>query len=315
MTTIERLQDWNRAGIITDVQYQTLAPIVSRERISLFLELNAFLYLGVLALVAGLGWTFQTYFADLGDSFILATFSLLCGGCLYYCFSRGVPYSHAEVESPSLAFDYVLYLGCLLLSAELAYIEFRFHLFRGAWDYYLLFTAAVFALLAYRFDNRFVLSLALASLAGWFGLKVSVFALTSPDALRMSALVYGALVAGTGTALHRKGIKPHFLEAYLHVAANVVFAAIVSGVGGRSAGALLYLAALIVLSAAAIVLGVRFNRFVFVAYGAVYGYIGISAKVLEHVRGVTAVLAYVVVTGTLMIVSLALLARRFGRDE
>ncbi len=314
MTTLERLRDWNRTGILTDVQYHTLAAIVSRERISLFLELNAFLYIGVIALVGGLGWTFQTYFTDLGDSFILATFSLLCAGCLNYCFSRGLPYSHTEVESPSLAFDYVLYLGCLLLSAELAYIEFRFHLFRGAWDYYLLFTAAAFALLAYRFDNRFVLSLALASLAGWFGLKVSTFALTSPDSLRLSALMYGALVAGTGTALYRQRIKPHFLEAYLHVAANVVFAAIVSGVGGRSAGGL-YLAALIVLSAAAIVLGVRFNRFVFVAYGAVYEYVGISVKVLEHVRGVTAVLAYFVVTGTLTIVSLALLARRFGRDE
>jgi len=135
MTTLDRLRHWNQTGIIADLQYQTLAALVRKERFSLFLELNAFLYIGVLSFVGGLGATFQTYFANLGDPFILATFSLLLAGCLSYCFSRASPYSHGEVESPNLAFDYVLYLGCLILSAELAYIEFRFELFRGAWDY------------------------------------------------------------------------------------------------------------------------------------------------------------------------------------
>ena len=314
MTTLDRLRDWNQAGFITNVQFGTLTALVRKERFSLFLELNAFLYLGVLSFVAGLGWTFHAYFTNLGDPFILATFSLLLAGCLSYCVSRASPYSPGEVESPTLVFDYMLYLGCLILSAELAYIEYRFGLFRGAWDSYLLVTTAVFALLAYRFDNRFVLSLALASLAGWFGLRVSAFGFRSSEWVRISALAYGALVAGTGTALHRRRIKPHFLGAYLHIAANVVFAAIASGLGDQSDGAL-YLGALIVLSGAAIVLGVRFNRFVFVAYGTIYGYIGLSYKALGRVGDATAILGYFVVTGTLMIIALVTLARRFGRDE
>ncbi len=69
------------------------------------------------------------------------------------------------------------------------------------------------------------------------------------------------------------------------------------------------------LSGAAIVLGVRFNRFVFVAYGTIYGYIGLSYKVLERAGDATAILGYFVVTGTLMIIGLVTLARRFGRDE
>ena len=314
MTTLDRLRQWNQAGVIDDFQLETLAALVRKERFSVFLELNALLYVGVISFVAGLGVDVPAYFTNLGDPLILAVFSLLFAGCLYYCFSRAAPYSYDEVESPTLVFDYVLYLGCLILSAELAYIEFRFELFRGAWDYYLLMTTAAFALLAYRFDNRFVLSLALASLAGWFGLKVSTFGFRSPESMRASALVYGAFVAGVGTALHRQRLKPHFLDAYLHIAANVVFAAIVSGLGDRSEGAF-YLGALIVLSGVAIVLGVRFNRFVFVAYGAIYGYVGISFKVLEHVRDATAILGYFVVTGTLVIIALAMLARRFGRDE
>jgi len=126
--------------------------------------------------------------------------------------------------------------------------------------------------------------------------------------------VYGALVAGTGTALYREGIKPHFLEAYLHVAANVVFVAIVSGVRDRSTGAV-YLGALIVLSAAAIVLGVRFRRFVYLAYGIIYGYLGITYEVMEQVNSAKAILGYFVVTGTLVVISLVVVARRLGRDE
>jgi hypothetical protein len=46
-------------------------------------------------------------------------------------------------------------------------------LLSGNLDFYLLATTGVDFFLAYRFDNRFVLSLALSSLAGWFGLTIS----------------------------------------------------------------------------------------------------------------------------------------------
>lgn len=314
MTTLEQLREWGRAGIITEAQHDALAALVRKERFSLFLELNALLYVGVLSLVGGLGWTFQTYFANLGDPLILSILSALCAGCLFYCFSHAAPYSHGEVEPPSLTFVYVLYFGCLLFSGELAYIEFRFHLLRASWDYYLLFTAAAFALLAYRFDNRFVLSLALASLAGWFGLKLSAFGWLSADVVRMSALTYGAAVAGLGTTLYRQRIKPHFLDVYLHLAANAGFIAMVSGVRNSSASTF-YLLALVVLSTVAVVLGIRFNRFAFVAYAAVYGYAGFSMRMLSYLSGTTATLGYFVATGTLMIAGLAGLARRFGRGE
>jgi hypothetical protein len=282
--------------------------------VSVFVELNAALYGGVLALVAGLGWTARTYFRDLGDVLVLGTLSLLVAGSFYYCLRHAPRYSHREVESDNLALDYVLYLGCLALSAELAYLAFRFELFRRYSDEGLLATVGVFAVLAYRFDNRFVLSLALASFAGWFGLKLPAFgfAFTSPHALQLSAIVYGSIVAGAGAAMYWQGIKRHFLDTYLHVATNVVFVAVVSGTGGVSSP--VYLGALAVLSTAAIVFGVRSSRLVFVAYGTVYGYAGVSIAVLPHLDG-TDVLAYYVVTGTAVIVALALLARRLGRSE
>jgi hypothetical protein len=242
------------------------------------------------------------------------TLSVLFGACLYYCLRRAGPYSHAQVESPNLALDYVLYLGCLALSVLLGYLAFRFEWFRPYSDDGVLPIAGVFAILAYRFDNRFVLSLALASVAGWFGLKLPSFGFTSPHVLRVSALIYGAIVAGSGALMYRQGIKPHFFEAYLHIAANAMFAALVSGAGHGSLW-MAYLLALLVFASAAIALGVRFHRFAFVAYGTIYGYAGITATVLPIVGSATAFLGYFFFTGSLVIVSLAVLARRFGRTE
>ena len=116
---------------------------------------------------------------------------------------------------------------------ELAYIENRFHLLSGQWDLYLLATAGLFFFLAYRFDNRFVLSLALSSLAGWFGLTISHWPSHQDAAYRQYAILYSLIVGGAGAIFQRRGLKPHFFGTYLNIAANVLFWALLSGVFNR----------------------------------------------------------------------------------
>jgi Predicted membrane protein (DUF2157) len=313
MTTVERLDNWKRAGVITDAQHGLLAALVRRERFSLFLEINALLYLGVLSLAGGLAWTFTTYFQRLGDFFILAALSALFAGSLYYCFSRTPAYSNGEVESPNIAFDYILYFACLVLSVELGYIEFRFEWLRDAWNNYLLFSSVVFFVLAYRFDNRFVLSLALSSLGGWFGIQFSTLRFSSAASLRSAALVYAFLVTAVGSFITRQGIKKHFLETYLHIAATVTLVALISGLSEENSN--VFLLALLLVSAACATLGLRFKRFMFVVYGIVFGYIGLSYEVLRDVSESGPILTYFVVTGAGVILLVFFLARRFGREE
>jgi hypothetical protein len=312
MSLLADLDRWKNSGLITGSQHETIAALARKERFSVFDELNALLYIGVLSFIAGAGWTIQTYFARLGDLAIILTLTASFAGSLYYCFTRGAPYSNAQQESPTLAFDYVLYLGCLMFGLELGFIEYRFHLLQESWDHYLLLSALVYFVLAYRFDNRLVLSLALSTLAGWFGFRL--FRLQwFPTSLRVDGLAYSALVAASGAALYRAGIKKHFLETYLHVVANVVLAVAVTGISDWS-GSSLWVVLLLAAGGASIVAGVRFSRFAFVAYGVIYGYIGISVFVLRGVNNFTMVLAYIAVSATVVIVLLVVLARRFGRD-
>jgi hypothetical protein len=107
MTILERLSTWKEAGAIGGAQYDTIAAVVRKERFSVFVELNALLYLGVLSVIAGAGWVIQVYAASLGDAAIISCLTLILFGSLYYCFTRVLDYSTAQVESPTLVFDYV----------------------------------------------------------------------------------------------------------------------------------------------------------------------------------------------------------------
>jgi hypothetical protein len=313
MTARSRLDAWLAAGAISSTQHAAIDRLVRRDRFSVFFELHALLYLGVLAIAGGLAWTARVYSDQWGDVAILAPVTALMAACLYYCFSRAVPYTRERAPVSGLAFDYVLYLACLVFAVELAYIEYRFDLLQAQWDRYLLASAFVYFGLAYRFENRFVLSLAIGALGGWFGVRFSEWGIFAGGAIRGAALVYSAIIAAAGAALHRVGIKRHFLEAYLHVAANVALATLVSSSTGRT-GASVWTLGVLAVAAAVVAGGVRCRRFAFVVYGAGYGYIGLSVELLRNVRSVSAALAYVAISASLMVAGLVTLSRRFGRE-
>src|SRR5216684_2849303 len=286
MTILTRLERWKEQNKISPEQHAHLAGLSRGEPFSLFLELNILLYAGVLAFVAGLGWTVSTWSQQLGDVLVLTILSAILTACFWYCFSRAPAWSPAEIPSPSLAFDYVLYLGSLTWSVELAYLENRFHVLSGQSDLYLLATAALFFFLAYRFDNRFVLSLALSSLAGWFGLTISRWPSHQDSTYRECALLYSLIVGAAGAFLRLRGWKPHFFDTYLNVAANVLFWAVLSGVFEREGGVWLF--ALLLACGAALAWGLKRRQFAFVAYAAVYGYIGVSSIVVRNIHDNTA---------------------------
>jgi hypothetical protein len=182
----------------------------------------------------------------------------------------------------------------------------------GEPDLYLLATAGLFFFLAYRFDNRFVLSLALSSLAGWFGLTISHWPSHQDATYRQYAILYSLLVGVAGATLQRRGLKPHFFGAYLNIAANVLFWALLSGVFQRE-GYLVWLFCLLAACGGSLAWGLARRQFSFVAYAAVYGYVGVSA-VLIRGMDFTVALSYFLVTGVAMLVMLVQIARRFGKE-
>ena len=313
MTILTRLEQWKKQDKISPEQCAHLSGLSRREPFSVFLELNVLLYAGVVAFVAGLGWTVSTWSQQLGDVLVLTVLSTILAVCFWYCFSRAATWSPAELPAPNPIFDYVLYLGSLVWGIELAYMETRLHVLSGQWDLYLLATAVFFFFLAYRFDNGFVLSLALSSLAGWFGLTISRWPSHHDATYRQYALLYCLLVGVGGAFLQHRRLKPHFLGTYLNIVANVLFWAVLSGVFERG-GYGLWAFALLIVCGASLGWGLARRQFAFVAYAAVYGYVGVSSLFLRGVNNDTAVLTYFVFSGVAMLVALIMIGRRFGRS-
>ncbi len=312
-TTRGYLDTWLSAGRLLPARYDAIAAIVSRRRISLFVELNALLYLGVLAFAGGLAWTARTYSDQWGDLAILVPATALVAGCFAWAFAKAPPYSTERVASPSLVFDYVLYLGCLVLGVEFGYAEYRFEFLRDQWDYYLLASAIVYFAAAYRFDNRFVLSLGIATLGGWFGVRFTRLHWFGDEPARLMALMYGMVVAGIALATWQLRIKRHFLDAYLQVAAIVVLSTLTWSVL-ESDGVSPWLLAAVAAAALCIAGGVHFRRFSFVVYGAFAGYVSMSRELLRHSAGVETAFLYIVVSAGLMVVGLVTLSRRMERQ-
>src|SRR5271170_4777014 len=101
MTILSRLEQWKQQGTISPEQYAHLAGLARREPFSLFIELNVLLYAGVLAFVAGLGWTVTTWSKQLGDVLVLTGLSVILAACFWYCFSRAAAWSPLETPSPN----------------------------------------------------------------------------------------------------------------------------------------------------------------------------------------------------------------------
>jgi hypothetical protein len=312
MTILGRLEHWREQGAISSEQHSHLASLCRGEPISLFLELNILFYTGVLAFVAGLGWTVTTWSEQLGDVLVLAILTAILAACFWYCFSRASVWSLAQTPAPSAVFDYVLYLGSLVWCIELAYLENRFHVLSRQWDFYLLATAVLFFVLAYRFDNRFVLSLALSSLAEWFGLTISHWPSHHDAAYREYAILYCLLIGLVGVLLQRRGVKAHFFGTYLNIVANILFWAVLSGVFKRE-GYGIWLLALLLACGASLAWGLKRRQFAFVAYSAVYGYVGVSSIIIRGMSDDIVVLGYFVLTAVAMLVALVQIARQFGR--
>ena len=71
--------------------------------------------------------------------------------------------------------------------------------------------------------------------------------------------------------------------------------------------------ALLLACGASLAYGLRRRQFAFVAYSAVYGYIGVSSILIRGIYDEVVILGYFVITAIAMLVALVVIARRFGR--
>jgi hypothetical protein len=309
MNVISLLKEMHRAGTLSPVQLDVLTELHLKKRCSVHQELRAAIYIGVLLITAGVGLTIRQYFAQLGDIAIIGSLTAGALASFLYCFLKGKSWSRGEVESPNILFDYVLLFGCTLYAANVGYIETQFHVLGDSWHNYLLVSAALFFFLAYRFDNRLVLSMALSTLAAWFGFQLSARFVSFHNYYRESAIAYSLVTFALGSLSNRLAVKKHFFDIYLNFTIHFLLVALLSGVVEYRFSSW-HLPAMAAAIAAVAVWSMRTRRFLYMLYAILYGYAGLSVVALEFINGMGAVYLYGIVSSLTVIGLIFILSRR-----
>lgn len=305
-------------GVLSDAQARFFGRIARGHLVSVRIELQIALWAGVTLVAAGAGILVKDNLANLGPAAIGSGIAVAAGLCLWYVGRVALPFSWGRVASPTLAFDYVLLLGVLLVGTDLAYLETQYKLLGPNWPWHLLLLSLIQLAFAFRYDSRAVLSLSLASFAAWRGVALSFAggALLGPNegAIRVNALAVGALFIAAGTLIARAGRKAHFEPTFGNLGLALLLGAAVTG-AYEGSGRLdtIWLPALAVIAAAVITLAYRARRSDYFAQGIIAAYLGflrLAAKVHLEVG-----LFYLVSAGSFGVLLLILWAHRRFKEE
>jgi hypothetical protein len=278
-----------RAGDVLSAEQAAFFDRVARRGlVSVRFEIRTLLYVGVLLLTSGVGVLVALHQEEIGPLAIAAGIALAAAGSLIWVARRAAPFSWGEIPSPSVAFDYVLLLGLLLVAADLAYVEVQFTVLGPRWAYHLLIVGVLYLLAAYRWDSRTALGLAVATLAAWRGLSVSLVpAMIGPGVaadLRASAIALGALYVGAAVLSVRLARKPHFEEVFASTGLLLLLGGLLSGVLDDRQAWSAWLVAVLLTAGGVMAVAFRLGRSLYFAVALVAAYIALVRLLFEPFR-------------------------------
>lgn len=270
--------------------------LIARERrdvFSIYPELRICGWVGATMLAGAAGILLKNNLERIGPIALATGIAIVAAAC--YAF---VTWRRARASAVD---DYVLLLGALLVSADVAFIESQFHLFDEHWKRHLLVLAVVHGLGAYAYGSRMLLSLSITALAGWLGVDRQ----TRSSDLAVPAFICTAILIAW-RELDRRLRTSGFSRTFEHFAANIALTgALTLAFEERSHvfGALLTIA----IAAAVIYWGFRVREEWFVLYAFVYAVIALDTLLIRTFHESEVTVAFILVASMIGAVA-ALLA-------
>jgi Predicted membrane protein (DUF2157) len=278
-----------------DARTDALIARERREVFSVYPELRIAGWLGATLLAAAAGVLLKNNLDRIGPLALAIAIAVAALGCYAWTWWRR--------KRANVVDDYVLLLGALLVSADVAFIESQFHVFGDAWKRHLLLLAILHAIGAYAYRSRVLLSLAITALGGYLGFdKDNAF-----DDATIPAFEFAALLIAW-RAIDARLWTTTFSRTFEHFAAN---AALLGGLSliddNRIAGGLLTIA----IAALVISWGFRTKHEPFVLYAFVYAVIAADAMLLDRVNQLTPIAFIILVSMIAAVAGLLFLHARF----
>ena len=286
MSPTDVLDELNKQSILPLEQAAEIGRIEQKKPFSLHWELRAILYAGILLLSSGLGLLIYDNFDRIGHGALLAAIAAACAGSFWFAWQHCPAWALTQTSSRSAFGDYALILACLLFLTLEGYAQYAYNMFGNRYGLVTLLPALIFLPLAYRFDHRGVLGMALTALISWVGVTVRPLELYFKtnffnQTTVFSAIALSLLLMGVALLLERRRIKPHFTYTYLTMSGNLLMVALLGGLFNFETLRLWFALGLVV-ACFAFDRYFRMGRqagegsFVFLLMSLIYGYIGVT---------------------------------------
>jgi hypothetical protein len=228
------LQKLHQKEFLNDKDLEEIALYQKKGIFSLRSELLLMIYFSVILFTSGIGVIVYNNIDSIGHLAILSANFIFMLLCFYFSFKKAKGYSNDEVVFENPLYDYLVLTGSLLACIFLGYINFQYQIFDESYAYVSLISALLCFFVAYYFDNRIVLSLAITSLAAFIGISITPKSLFQNEVYSSLQLTYSGLVLGIGLLVWmehslKTKIKAHFHFVYATFALHLLGVCIMAG--------------------------------------------------------------------------------------
>lgn len=212
---------------ITPNQHNEIKKYCQLGIFSLNIELLFFLYVSVLLFTSGVGIVIYKNIDSIGHIAILAVNFIVMLVCFYFSFKKAKGFYKEEVAFDNPVYDYLVLAGSILGCIFIGYVQYQYTIFGKDFGLVSLFSAAFCFVIAYYFDNKSVLSIAITALATFIGITITPKTLLSNEIYSNPQLSYYGLALGTVLILImeytiREKAKEHFHIIYATFALNLI---------------------------------------------------------------------------------------------
>ncbi|MGX7667924.1 DUF2157 domain-containing protein [Flavobacterium pedocola] len=192
----KQLEKLVEKDFVSEEQFQEVKDYRALGLFSLNTELLFLLYLSVLLFTGGVGTLIYKNIDSIGHIAILAVNFALMMVCFYFSFKKAKGFSRDEVVFANPVYDYLVLAASLLACIFIGYLQFQYSVFGTDFSLVSLVSALLCFAVAYYFDSRTVLSMAITSLIAFAGITLTPQTVFENEIYSNPNLVYFGIFIG-----------------------------------------------------------------------------------------------------------------------
>lgn len=234
MTKEEKVISLEKLGFINPSQVDEFQKHKSKGIFSLNVELLSLMYLSVILFTSGVGILIYKNIDTIGHSVILGLIFMVTVLCFYVGFKKSKGFNKAQIYFDNPVYDYLILTGSLLACIFVGYLQYQYQILGTNYQWVSLVSAIICFAVAYYFDQRTVLSMAITSLTAFVGITLTPKNLLENEVYSNAQLSYYGLILSIILLAwvyfsNKQELKKHFSFVYYTFAQHLSGICIIAG--------------------------------------------------------------------------------------